>query len=159
MAGSRKFKWFSVVTSQMSATSGKGVNNELFMRVLLFVIVIIIIVIFFSRRRCSATLTTSVRKRLRNHHCVDKKKTLIRIIIVRAVLRVRGNTDGSSPRDFFFVVLFFSYIRGGSFTANVRNGPNSATRRAKWLGRVRPYRVNTETVHRVVASNVTTKHF
>lgn len=30
--GCRKFKWFSVVTSQMSATSGKGVNNELFIR-------------------------------------------------------------------------------------------------------------------------------
>lgn len=28
--GSQKFKWFLVVTSQMSATSGKGVNNELF---------------------------------------------------------------------------------------------------------------------------------
>jgi len=56
--GSQKFKWFLVVTSQMSATSGKGVNNELFICSPFFIITIIIIIISSAQY----TLTTFVHK-------------------------------------------------------------------------------------------------
>jgi len=55
--GSQKFKWFLVVTSQMSATSGKGVNNELFICSPFFIITIIIII-----SSAQYTLTTFVHK-------------------------------------------------------------------------------------------------